>query len=161
MSSSPVCFLLPHATLQCSSNKLTLLKWAREAGHLMSNLQREDLHHFITSYSMVTCGFYKMLEALALGSVYHGNSLSKGQRKNKKLWVTQCTSPQLPQLTPNRLCLGWNDLVSRQGQSHTPRIKIAKYAYLSWITFGGLIIWIYCLFNGDSSTGENFKMHHT
>lgn len=51
----------------------------------MSSLQREDLHHFITSYTVVTFGIYKMLETLALGSVYHGNSLSKGQRKNKKL----------------------------------------------------------------------------
>jgi hypothetical protein len=97
----------------------------------MSSLQREDLHHFITSHTAVTIGVYKRMEALALENVYHGKSLSESQKKNKKLRVTHCTSPLLPQLTPNRLCLGWSDLVSRQGQSHTPRIKIAKYAYLS------------------------------
>lgn len=51
----------------------------------MSNLQREDLHHFITSHTVVTIGIYKMMEALALENVYHGNSLSEGQKKNKKL----------------------------------------------------------------------------
>lgn len=160
LSSSRGCFLLLRAIQQCSSNKLALVKWAGE-GHLMSSLQREDPHHFVTSHTGVTIGIYETMETLALESVYHGKSLTESQEKNKKLWVTHCTSLLLPQLTPNRLCLGWSDLVSRQGQSHTPRIKIAKYAYLSWITFGGLIIWIYCFFNGDSSTGENFKMHHT
>lgn len=51
----------------------------------MSNLQREDLHHFITSHTVVTIGIYKMMEALALENVYRGNSLSESQKKNKKL----------------------------------------------------------------------------
>lgn len=88
-------------------------------------------------------------------------ALGMRARENKKFGVSCCTSPLLSQFTPNRRCLRWNDLVSMLGQSHISRIKIAKYAYLNWIIFGSLIIWIYCLFKRDSSTGENFKMHHS
>lgn len=51
----------------------------------MSSLQREDLHHFITSHTVVTIGIYKMMKVLALENVYHGKSLSESQKKNKKL----------------------------------------------------------------------------
>lgn len=116
---------------------------------------------FFTFQTVSNTEIYKKMEELAWENVCHGDSLNEDQKENKKLQVTYCTSTLLPQLTPNRPCLGWNDLLLTQGQSHISRIKIAKYAYLNWITFGSLIIWIYCLFKRDSSTGENFKMHNT
>ena len=71
------------------------------------------------------------MEELASENVCYGDSLNEDQQENKKLQVTYCTSMLLPQLTPNRLCPGWNDLVLTQGQSHISRIQIAEYAYLS------------------------------
>ena len=51
----------------------------------MSSLLGEDLHHFITSHTVVTIGIYKVMGALALGNVHRGKSLSESQKKNKKL----------------------------------------------------------------------------